>query len=402
MVGSLARLMITMRASALLLVGALVSCVGGPRAESPGQGGTGGGASTGPATTVAPTPSSTTTTSQGSVGATSEPDGSSDSSSGGAKFDLPPGGDGPSGFGCQKVDFLFVVDNSGSMADEQQSLVASFPGFMDTIRSEVDADDFHIMVVSTDGAMSQTSGSGTQEIVTCSAGNCTCEPAPDCCEAACEIGDTCFGVPCGAEIEIEACDTQLGSGRRASTQGDCGLAPQARFMAADEPDLEDKFLCLAEVGTFGSGNEIPMEAMLAAVDDEQIEGEGCNLGFLRDDAVLVVTFITDEEDDPDGFFGSEGSPETWRSSLLAAKNDNETAAVVLALIGDNDQPDGICPPLADDGVNGAEPAPRLRAFAESFGSRGFVGSVCAPSYEAFFEQAVGVVDTACDDFEPEG
>src|SRR5688500_8456562 len=32
--------------------------------------------------------------------------------------------------GCQKVDFLFVIDNSASMEDEQDALIEAFPGFM--------------------------------------------------------------------------------------------------------------------------------------------------------------------------------------------------------------------------------------------------------------------------------
>ena len=35
--------------------------------------------------------------------------------------------------GCGKVDFLFVIDNSGSMGDNQDNLIASFPGFINTI-----------------------------------------------------------------------------------------------------------------------------------------------------------------------------------------------------------------------------------------------------------------------------
>jgi hypothetical protein len=30
------------------------------------------------------------------------------------------------------------------------------------------------------------------------------------------------------------------------------------------------------------------------------------------------------------------------------------------------------------------------------------GSVCAPSYNAFFDQAVELIDTTCDEFVPEG
>ena len=31
---------------------------------------------------------------------------------------------------------------------------------------------------------------------------------------------------------------------------------------------------------------------------------------------------------------------------------------------------------------------------------GFLGDVCAPSYGPFFDEAIGVVETACDNFEP--
>ena len=37
------------------------------------------------------------------------------------------GGDSSTDAGCKKVDLLFVIDNSGSMADEQINLVSSFP-----------------------------------------------------------------------------------------------------------------------------------------------------------------------------------------------------------------------------------------------------------------------------------
>src|SRR5690349_10875682 len=35
--------------------------------------------------------------------------------------------EGSDASGCEKVDFLFVIDNSGSMGDEQIALISSFP-----------------------------------------------------------------------------------------------------------------------------------------------------------------------------------------------------------------------------------------------------------------------------------
>jgi hypothetical protein len=49
---------------------------------------------------------------------------------------------------------------------------------------------------------------------------------------------------------------------------------------------------------------------------------------------------------------------------------------------------------------GAEPSVRLRQFVNSFGDHGFFGSVCAPSYDNFFMEAVGLIDTTCDEFTP--
>ena len=45
---------------------------------------------------------------------------------------------------------------------------------------------------------------------------------------------------------------------------------------------------------------------------------------------------------------------------------------------------------------------RLRAFTQSFGDHGVVGSVCVDDYNPFFAQAVGIIDTACDEFVPPG
>src|SRR5690606_31502427 len=250
---------------------------------------------------------------------------------------------------CSKIDFLFVVDNSGSMADEQQNLIASFPGFFQTIQEQVEADDFHIMVVTTDGSMMSSGGGGSQ-VVTCSAGNCTCQPAPDCCETACGLNgaQTCYGVPCGQQAELDECDATQGAGRRVGQGSSCAFENHPRFITGADGNVEDAFACASDVGTYGSGNEIPMAVMLAATSAELGESGACNEGFLRDDAVLVVTFITDEEDDfVDGPvpFGSPGDPQSWHADLLANKGGQENAIVVLGLFGDTGEPGSICEPL---------------------------------------------------------
>ena len=85
---------------------------------------------------------------------------------------------------------------------------------------------------------------------------------------------------------------------------------------------------------------------------------------------------------------------------MSAKGGDESAIVVLGLFGDNDEPGAICPPFNPDSASGAEPSPRLREFVDSFGDHGVPGSVCAASYQQFFLDAVGIIDTTCDEFVP--
>ena len=80
-----------------------------------------------------------------------------DGSSTGIKFYFPAtpdgvmtGGGETGQMGCEKIDFLFVIDNSGLMDDEQANLVASFPNFISTIQNTLMAQDYHIMAVDTD------------------------------------------------------------------------------------------------------------------------------------------------------------------------------------------------------------------------------------------------------------
>lgn len=260
----------------------------------------------------------------------------------------------PEGAGCAKVDFLFVVDNSISMLLHQQKLGRSFPGFMQVIEDNLDANDFHIMVVDTD------EWDGDDEEANAA----------------------------------DPCRDALGAGKRSGRVGQsCGVDGTARYLQNEQENLSETFSCIAQVGTFGDSGELPMDAMLQATSNAKNRPGGCNEGFLRDDAILVVTFITDEDDE-----SSSGNPDTWRQTLLEAKHNDPKALVVLGLVGDNN---------LDQGLRGgpcnffeAGGAPALQTFAQSFGERGLLASVCAEDYSPFFEEAVSTIDTACDEFIP--
>lgn len=252
--------------------------------------------------------------------------------------------------GCTKIDFLFIIDMSSSMRDEQQNLIRSFPGFVDVMRDVVDVTDFHMMVVSTSGDREDED-----------------EPA----------------------LDADECDEIQGAGRRFSRDGDdCGIQGGRAYMDQNQTDLDATFSCIAEVGTGGALVEEPMDALIAATSASLNAPGRCNDGFLREDAILVVTVITDEEDD------SDSEPEDWQEALLAAKKGNPDALVVLGLVGDNNIDGGLRGgPCSGSDADGA---PRLQNFVDSFS--GMLGSVCAPDYTPFFQTAVGSIDSACEDF----
>lgn len=295
------------------------------------------------------------------------------------KLDLPVADFGSNnGEGCSKVDFLFVLDNSISMGDEQQNLANSFPGFISTIQSMVQAQDYHIMVIDTDDM--DKWGEKWQK---CHDKCMTDDP-----------GDSCLTVYfediiCGMEPpEPEACDQTLGAGRNKGAGGPpvaCAIDGGLRYMTQDQTDLAGTFDCVANMGATGNSNERPAEALLAAAG-VQTQGGGCHPGFLRDDAVLVVTMISDEQEN-----GSPGTPQSWYDDLLALKGGNTTGVVMLSLNGDAETMGQECVPTA-----------KMVEFVGYFGDRGIIDSICAPDYSPFFQQAVGVIDYACDEFVPPG
>lgn len=256
---------------------------------------------------------------------------------------------------CTKVDLLFVVDDSASMADQQQSLIASFGGFVAGMKERLaNAHSFHVGVVTTDAYATNEPG-------------CT------------EIGDLVTR-----------------TGGVASSNGLCSpYASGARYMDDTEPDLLAKFACAAQVGVGGHDDERPMRALLEAT--KPATQGSCNAGFLRPDSLLVVTLVTDEDDVPDvcdadgtcQTYGSGGDPQAWYDQLVAQRGGLAQNVVVLSLLGT--KLDNSC---------GAQVASKLVGFTKRFGANGHLGDVCAPSYHAFFDAALPVIETACKSFEP--
>jgi hypothetical protein len=304
-------------------------------------------------------------------------DGKADAGDGSTpSFDLGGGADeGPiPEQGCRAVDFLFVIDNSVSMESEQSALVEAFPGFMAAIQATLEADsDYHIMVTDTDawGRCNTANGFDGHD------------PSSNTCNDYIKAAD------------FEECDRALGGGvvhpaGQYASNTRCELQGGNRYIVAGEPDLATAFGCIAQVGVAGHPSERPMDAMVAALAPGINAGGGCNAGFLRDDALLVVTFMSD-----DPYYEDAEGPEQWFDAVVEAKGGDPSSVVVL----------GLTPnwPGCQEG-KGPPRGQHWTDFLLLFDDLGLHGNVCstAEEYVAFFEAAVATIDQACDGFVPPG
>jgi hypothetical protein len=273
-------------------------------------------------------------------------------------FDLGILPDSPMAEGpCGKVDFLFIIDNSGSMSEEQGALVGSFPGFIAAIQSTLDSvEEYNVGVITTDAYSHNTAVPG------------------------CAV--------------LGGLVTRTGG--FSSSNMVCGPYDAGDNFMTQEDDLDVAFACAAQVGIDGSGLEVPMQAMIVATNPDHALAQpgGCNEGFIREDALLVLVIITDENDgptDPEGS-PSPGTAMDWYDAVVAAKDDIPENIVVVSLVN---SAGGPCPPPSSvyDGVHIVE-------FTQMFGKNGLVGGICELDYSPVFTEAVGIIDTACDNFMP--
>ena len=294
----------------------------------------------------------------------------------GMKLDVGAGGFdlGSGELDCEAVDFLFVIDNSSSMAREQMRLVEATPGFTDSIQNALpEVSHVRVGVVDTD----RYPGLGTE--------------------------DPLDGCPAG-RTDCGSCDYALGAlltkpASAIDPASDCGFATGESWMDTRDPTFADEFACVAAVGTEGNQIEQQAGALVEALSPAMVDG-GCNDGFLRDDALLIVLVLTDEEDDyaqpPEPQGGSLGEPDDWVDALVAAKGGRPENVVALGLIG-GDPLFSDCDAAGNDA--GAEASPRLQAMLEAFDTH-FVASVCADDYVAFFDDALTTVAQGCAQFAP--
>jgi hypothetical protein len=167
----------------------------------------------------------------------------------------------------RSLDLLFVIDDSPGMIEAQLNLRAGLPGFFDRLADAPGGlPDLHIGVVSTDMG-TKASGSGM--------------PAPPIGQIG-QGGCSSFGK--GGALQVGTAQindrfvtdvAQAGGGRMTNYTGTL-------------PQVVEQMVAL---GGGGCGFEQPLAAMRAA-----LKGQAANTGFLREDAMLGVIFLADEDD----------------------------------------------------------------------------------------------------------
>jgi hypothetical protein len=205
----------------------------------------------------------------------------------------------------QKLDLLFVVDNSGSMAQEQANLTRNFGTLSRFLFDELGASsDFRIAVISTDLRDSRHRGRFV------GAPARPFDPGRDSASA------------CNPAVESSDCESLLvdpALDRRWVFGDVLRSGPESRGgnIGTTREDLERRFQCLATLGTRGDGFEKGLEAMRLALSCDGpnadrfgaccVDGEydrncasrlatGEEPVFLRPDALLVTVFLSDEVD----------------------------------------------------------------------------------------------------------
>ena len=192
------------------------------------------------------------------------------------------------------LDILFVIDNSISMAQEQQSLATNFPKFIKKLEEiEGGLPNVHIGVISTDvgvGVVNNITESceeiggdrgSLQYIARPEPAECNTIPAPP--------------VECTGLEDVFA---NTGQAFIRDVLNEDGLSRSRNYSSNPsidpDPELADRFSCIARLGRCGCGFEQPLEAMRMALDPAS--PNPINAGFLRPNAFLAVIIISDEDD----------------------------------------------------------------------------------------------------------
>ncbi len=214
------------------------------------------------------------------------------------------------------VDILFVIDNSGSMGEEQANLAANFGAFIDVLEADDIKANYRIGVTTSDNgnpwcpAGTTTPEGGKLVLSSCKTRlndflfSDTVDVQDLACNDICNLTD--------AELEIVPTATDVDTNLVArpwleNIEGKKNIPTGTSTV--------DAFKCFGPQGVNGCGFESQLEAMYLSLARAADNNEA-NYGFLRDSAILAIVIVSDEVDcsynkDWADIFAQDGNKVFW-------------------------------------------------------------------------------------------
>ncbi len=276
-------------------------------------------------------------------------------------MDPDPCGGGGSG-ACKHIDLVISVDGSSSMNEEMAAMGSEvFPGFADALLNiSQGLDDYRVGVL--DACASEPTF------------NTTGEPGTP---AACTASNSDQG--------SDPCNFASGASWIEATPATDPNAVKAEFTCVGQIDRVDGSSGITVGNCTGDNDdERPTQAAIAAL------APGVNDGFLRDDAILVVIAVTDEDEHT---IPSQTAQQLY-NDLVAAKGDVRN----MVFLGVGGGPGG-CSDQCPDNYGSADEARKLHNLTNLFiaQDRGVWWNLCDGDLGSGLAQALDVIEQACDD-----
>ncbi len=198
------------------------------------------------------------------------------------------------------VDILFVIDDSGSMAEEQALLAANFGAFIGVLEAPDVKANYRIGITTTDmgnprcPSDTTTPSKGGLLLSSCrdrvDQGDFIYNGVNPPFDATFACTDVCSKTD--AELMIRPTTTDLDENPKPrpwleSIEGVANIP--------DDVTALEAFQCFGPQGVAGCGQESPLESMYQALTRADVNGDP-NYGFLREKAILSVVLLTDELD----------------------------------------------------------------------------------------------------------
>ena len=193
------------------------------------------------------------------------------------------------------VDILFVIDNSGSMAEEQQRVAENFEAFITVLEADDVQANYRIGITTTDvgnpRCKSTTPENGNLVLSSCldrvDDGQFTASDIDysEACTANCMLRD--------ADLTIEPTVTEHDT-TKSPRKWIEKINGESNVNGTDS--MVEAFQCFGPQGVAGCGFESHLEGMYKALAAAKQKSSKNNFDFIREAAILSIVIITDEAD----------------------------------------------------------------------------------------------------------